>query len=135
MARIYLGLLSLAFLPVLRRTLMDSDSPTTGKPNAARFMQDTQVSSWIEKISQRWRLWAVVAAIAGLGLYFLIPRGADTSAVSPAMAHPPIPVAAAPAKVGDFNQYISAIGSVTAYNTVTIKSRVDGQLNKVNFTE
>jgi multidrug efflux system membrane fusion protein len=114
---------------------MDSDSPTTGKPNAARFMQDTQVSSWIEKVSQRWRLWLVVAAIVGLVLYFLIPRGADTSAVSPAMAHPTVPVAAAPAKVGDLNQYISAIGSVTAYNTVTIKSRVDGQLEKVNFTE
>ena len=114
---------------------MDSDSPTTGKPNAARFMQDTQVSSWVEKVSQRWRLWLVVAAIVGLVLYFLMPRGADTSAVSPAMAHPTVPVAAAPAKVGDLNQYISAIGSVTAYNTVTIKSRVDGQLEKVNFTE
>ena len=114
---------------------MDSDSPTTGKPNAARFMQDTQVNTWIEKISQRWRLWLVVLALLGLGLYFLIPHGADTSATSPAMAHPPVPVSAAPAKLGDLNQYISAIGSVTAYNTVTIKSRVDGQLDKVNFTE
>src|SRR4029077_5685015 len=67
--------------------------------------------------------------------YFLIPRGADTSAISPAMAHPAVPVAAAPAKVGDLNQYISAIASVTPYNTVTVKSRVDGQLEKVNFTE
>ena len=114
---------------------MDSDSPTTGKPNAARFMEDSEVSSWIEKVSQRWRLSIVVVAIVGLGFYFLFPRGGDTSAVSPAMAHPPVPVAAAPAKVGDLNQYISAIGSVTAYNTVTIKSRVDGQLEKVNFTE
>jgi len=114
---------------------MDSDSPTTGKPNAARFMQESEVSSWIEKVSQRWRLWLVVLALVGLGFYFLIPRGADTSAVSPAMAHPTVPVAAAPAKLGDLNQYISAIGSVTAYNTVTIKSRVDGQLEKVNFTE
>jgi len=114
---------------------MDSDSPTTGKPNAARFMQDTQVNTWIEKVSQRWRLWLVVLAIAGLGFYFLFPRGGDTSAVSPAMAHPTVPVSAAPAKLGDLNQYISAIGSVTAYNTVTIKSRVDGQLDKVNFTE
>jgi multidrug efflux system membrane fusion protein len=115
--------------------MMDSDSPTTGKPNAARFMQDTQVNTWIEKVSQRWRLWLVVLAIAGLGFYFLFPRGGDTSAVSPAMAHPTVPVSAAPAKLGDLNQYISAIGSVTAYNTVTIKSRVDGQLDKVNFTE
>ena len=51
------------------------------------------------------------------------------------MAHPSVPVAAAPAKLGDLNQYISAIGSVLPYNTVTVKSRVDGQLEKVSFTE
>ena len=51
------------------------------------------------------------------------------------MAHPVVPVAAVPAKLGDLNQYISAIGTVTPYNTVTVKSRVDGQLVKVNFTE
>ena len=49
--------------------------------------------------------------------------------------HAPVPVAAVAATQGDLNQYINAIGTVTAYNTVTIKSRVDGQLNKVNFTE
>jgi multidrug efflux system membrane fusion protein len=51
------------------------------------------------------------------------------------MAHPIVPVAAVPAKLGDLNQYVSAIGTVTPYNTVTVKSRVDGQLMKVNFTE
>jgi multidrug efflux system membrane fusion protein len=81
----------------------------------------------------------VVLVLGALVLYFLIAHGRgaqDTAAdVPPAMAHPIVPVAAAPAKLGDLNQYISAIGSVTAYNTVTIKSRVDGQLDKVNFTE
>jgi multidrug efflux system membrane fusion protein len=119
--------------------MMDSDGPTTGKPNPSPFMQDTEVTSWLDKISQRWRLGLVVFIIAGLGLYYLIARdrGAqDTSAqTSPAMAHPIVSVAAAPAKMGDLNQYISAIGSVTPYNMVTVKSRVDGQLEKVNFTE
>jgi multidrug efflux system membrane fusion protein len=31
--------------------------------------------------------------------------------------------------------YLSALGTVTAYNTVTVKSRVDGELIKVNFVE
>lgn len=118
---------------------MDSGAPTTGKPNAAPFMQDTEVTGWLDKIGQRWRLGMVVLVLGALVLYFLIAhgRGAQDSAadVPPAMAHPIVPVAAAPAKLGDLNQYISAIGSVTAYNTVTIKSRVDGQLDKVNFTE
>ena len=118
---------------------MDSGAPTTGKPNAAPFMQDTEVTTWLDKIGQRWRLGMVVLVLGALVLYFFIAHGRgaqDTAAdVPPAMAHPVVPVAAAPAKLGDLNQYISAIGSVTAYNTVTIKSRVDGQLEKVSFTE
>jgi len=31
--------------------------------------------------------------------------------------------------------YLKGLGSVTAYNTVSIKSRVDGQLSQVNFKE
>jgi multidrug efflux system membrane fusion protein len=99
-------------------------------------MQDAEVSSWIDKAAQRWRLWAVVLAVAVITIYYLSGRNrSDATASSPAMAHPIVPVAAVPAKLGDLNQYISAIGTVTPYNTVTVKSRVDGQLVKVNFTE
>src|SRR5260370_1098014 len=119
--------------------MMDSGAPTTGKPNAAPFMQDNEVTSWLDKVSQRWRLGLIVLVRGVLVLYFLIAhtRGAQDPAadVSPVIAHPVVPVAAAPAKLGNLNQYISAIGSVAAYNTVTVKSRVDGQLDKVNFIE
>ena len=115
---------------------MDSDGPTTGKPNASRYMQDAEVSSWIDKAAQRWRLWAVVLLVAVIGIWYLSGRNrTDATAISAAMAHPVVPVAAVPAKIGDLNQYISTIGTVTPYNTVTVKSRVDGQLVKVNFTE
>ncbi len=118
--------------------MMDSDAPATGKPTTSRFMQDTEVTSLLDKVTQRWRL-VLVLILALLVLYFLIARNRSaegTSAqASPAMAHPIVPVAAAPARLGDLNQYISAIGSVLPYNTVTVKSRVDGQLEKVSFTE
>ncbi len=116
---------------------MDSDAPATGKPNASRFVQDVEVRSWLDKAIQRWRLWLVVLAVAVVSLYFFTARsGSDSSTQEPqAVSHTIVPVAAVPAKVGDLNQYISAIGTVTAYNTVTIKSRVDGALDKVNFTE
>jgi len=117
---------------------MDSDAPATGKPTASRFMGDTEVTTLLDKISQRWRL-GLVVLLSLLVLYFLIARNRSaqgtSTAASPAMAHPSVPVAAAPATLGDLNQYISAIGSVLPYNTVTIKSRVDGQLEKVSFTE
>jgi membrane fusion protein, multidrug efflux system len=115
--------------------MMDSDAPTTGKPNASRFVQDAEVPSLLDKVMQRWRAWLLVLAVAIIGIYYLTGRSSDSAAVSPTALHPIIPVAATPAKLGDLQQYISAIGTVTAYNTVTVKSRVDGQLDKVNFTE
>jgi membrane fusion protein, multidrug efflux system len=116
---------------------MDSDGPTTGKPNASRFMQDAEVRSWLENAMQRWRLWLVVLVVAVVGIYHFSGGSSSDSAapLSPAGGQMAIPVAAVAAKPGDFKQYISAIGTVTPYNTVTVKSRVDGQLVKVNFTE
>jgi membrane fusion protein, multidrug efflux system len=46
-----------------------------------------------------------------------------------------LPVVAAPVTVRDVPIYLQGLGSVIAYNTVTIKSRVDGELVKINFRE
>jgi len=46
-----------------------------------------------------------------------------------------VPVVAVEAKKTAFNVYISGLGSVTPHNTVTVKSRVDGQLMEVLFRE
>ena len=50
-------------------------------------------------------------------------------------ARPSIPVAAAEATLGDLSRYLTALGTVTPFNTVTVKNRVDGELVKVNFRE
>jgi multidrug efflux system membrane fusion protein len=42
---------------------------------------------------------------------------------------------AAASRRGDLSIFLTGLGSVTAYNTVTIRTRVDGQLIKVAFTE
>lgn len=46
-----------------------------------------------------------------------------------------IPVVAAMSRKGDMPVYLNGLGSVNAFNTVTIRTRVDGQLVKVAFTE
>ncbi len=47
----------------------------------------------------------------------------------------PVPVRVEPATVGDFPVYLKALGTVTATNTVNVRSRVGGELVKVNFQE
>lgn len=50
-------------------------------------------------------------------------------------AKQPVSVATAGAKKGNIRIFVDGIGSVIAFNTVTIKTRVDGELMSVNFKE
>ncbi len=52
-----------------------------------------------------------------------------------AAADRPVPVSVVPVQMKNMPIYLTALGTVTAYNTVTIRSRVDGQLMRVNFRE
>lgn len=46
-----------------------------------------------------------------------------------------VPVGVATVKQRDFPVYLTGLGSVQAFNTVSLKSRVDGQIMQVNFQE
>src|SRR5262245_44250427 len=46
-----------------------------------------------------------------------------------------VPVSTAPAHLGDVPVYLRGIGTVQGFKTATVKSRVDGQLLRVNFKE
>jgi multidrug efflux system membrane fusion protein len=48
---------------------------------------------------------------------------------------PGVPVQAAAATQRDVPLYLTGLGTVQAFNTVTVKTRVDGELQKVAFTE
>ncbi|MFC0712152.1 MdtA/MuxA family multidrug efflux RND transporter periplasmic adaptor subunit [Azorhizophilus paspali] len=47
----------------------------------------------------------------------------------------PVPVRVGEVRLGDFPVDLKALGTVTAYNTVNVRSRVDGELIKVLFRE
>jgi multidrug efflux system membrane fusion protein len=46
-----------------------------------------------------------------------------------------VPVVVATATRGDLPVFFNGLGNVTAFNTVTVRTRVDGQIVKINFTE
>ena len=48
---------------------------------------------------------------------------------------PTVPVVATAVRTGTLDIYLTGLGSVTAVNTVTLRTRVDGQLVKVAFQE
>jgi multidrug efflux system membrane fusion protein len=48
---------------------------------------------------------------------------------------PPIPVSLAPVKLGDIDVYLDALGTVTPVYTVTVVSRVAGEITEVRFKE
>jgi multidrug efflux system membrane fusion protein len=57
--------------------------------------------------------------------------GGTPSPASPA----PTPVEVAAASDADVPVYLEGLGTVQAFNTVTVKTRVDGQIQKVSFVE
>jgi len=84
--------------------------------------------------------WVVILvlllAAAGATVYFLqpseAPRPAGRRGIDPTR---PTPVVAAAAQTGDINVYLAGLGTVTPLKTVTVRSRVDGELLKILFRE
>ncbi len=74
----------------------------------------------------------IVAGYFILGRYLEARKSAQAAA---AAHHSAVPVSATAVRQGDLNRYLVAIGSVTAFNTVTVKTRVDGQIVKIAFKE
>jgi membrane fusion protein, multidrug efflux system len=60
---------------------------------------------------------------------------AKIAAVTASGPSPAIPVSVATAQRRDVPIYLTGLGTVQAFNTVTVKTRVDGELVKVAFTE
>jgi multidrug efflux system membrane fusion protein len=91
---------------------------------------------------RRWR-WVVILLVLAVIAYFVGSKiaGGKTSAPETAKgkgkgeAGQTSPVVTATARRGDIGVYFTGLGAVTPLATVTIKSRVDGQLTSVRYRE
>src|SRR5262252_4078775 len=87
---------------------------------------------------RNWTVIAVLLLAGGLALYLSAAPGSIpflSSAAVPRPAAPPVPVSAVPVQREDVPIYLTGIGTVQAYNSVLMKSRVDGQIVKISFSE
>lgn len=89
-----------------------------------------------------WVILLLVVATAAGGGWFYRERWWPHAAALFAARTPPakpqarvIPVITAVVKKRDLDLYLNGLGTVTALKTVTIRSRVEGELTKVAFTE
>src|ERR1700730_9274291 len=86
----------------------------------------------------KWTVIGILLSAAGLALYFGTARGSIPFLAQSAVPKPaaiPVPVSAAPVQRRDVPIYLTGLGAVQAYNSVLVKSRVDGQLVKLGFVE
>jgi len=99
------------------------------------------------RVNARWAMVIGVAVIAIAALWYWHSHS-NTQAAAGAHAQqagrgaaggrrgmPLAPVQAATAVAGEVPRYLSGLGTITAANTVTVRSRVDGQLIALHFQE
>ena len=95
----------------------------------------------------RWWVWLLLLVIVAGGYWYYRGRNSQADAAAAggkgpggggAMGAPGsfvVPVVVATATKGDLPVFLNGLGNVTAFNTVTVRSRVDGQIVKINFVE
>lgn len=102
------------------------DAPQTG----AIKIEQPQKSSWT-----MWIMVAALCLIAGLTYWGVKKRQAAAAGAKNFARQPLVPVLAGTVEEKDVPIYLDGLGTVQAYNTVTVKVRVDGELKKVAFVE
>ncbi|MGD0212899.1 MAG: efflux RND transporter periplasmic adaptor subunit [Terriglobales bacterium] len=84
----------------------------------------------------RWWIWLIVAVVLLGGVAIWERRGTDTQAKAGGdPSSRPVLVSTAVAHQGDIGIYLNALGAVTPVYTVTVTSRVQGEITQVYYHE
>ena len=120
---------------------MDLQTPSALKTD--RSPAPPEVRKEPSRSSSRMWLWLLlVAALGAAGYYYFVlprlkqaPPGNTAPAAGSRKGGGSIPVVTATAQKGNIGVYYTGLGVVTPIYTVTIKTRVDGQLMKIHYKE
>jgi len=112
---------------------MTTGAPITEQTKAKYVAPETTARAGL---ASDWRVWVAGALVLLVVAYFWrAHRQALEAAAAAKNKHPMIPVTAVQAQRGDLKLYLSAIGSVSPFNTTTVKTRVTGAIDKIYYTE
>ncbi len=84
---------------------------------------------------RRWVGPAIMVVLIAASIFVYRARGRSAAAAKGPSAPPAFSVSVTQVQTRDVPFYLTGLGSVTAFNTVTVKTRVDGQIVRVNFKE
>jgi multidrug efflux system membrane fusion protein len=121
-------------------------SPSPTPAPRRRWVLPVVIVAVIVLLAGAWRMWGpssptapdaktAADAKAGAGAGKGAGAGAGKGRSGGADPNRPQPVAVAAARIGDINIIQTGLGTVNALRTVTVKPRVDGQLQSVPFAE
>ncbi len=112
-------------------TGVPASEPTKVKYSAAETASRVRTG-----LASDWRTWLVAALILlVVGYAWYAHRRAAEATAATKMVRPMVPVSAVRATRGDLNLYLTGIGTVTPFNTATVKSRVDGAIQNILYKE
>ena len=79
---------------------------------------------------------ALLIAVVGIGGGLALTHtGPFERPAPPPAATPPVPIVAGVVAQHDVPIYLTGVGTVIAYNTVVVRSQIQGQIVSINFTE
>lgn len=80
-------------------------------------------------------VWIVLILLVAMGFVFYRLRSSSEAASKKESGTQPISVGVVTVQQRDVPYYLTGLGTVTAFNTVTVHTRVDGQIMQVSFKE
>jgi len=133
--------------------IQESEAPAKAKDRRTQErVNEAPVESYPpdepHRARRRWWPWVLAVVLILVGAYFLARHnsgekggaaqtkdGKGDGGAGAGAGGRPVPVLAATAVTKDVGVYLTGLGTVAPLNTVTVKSRVDGQLLRINFQE